>query len=159
MANPVYLELTGNNGNIAGDVSVEGRDGTIEIFSLSHPVTIPVNEQTGVNTGTRRHKPLILQKNVDRSSTYLFSAACTGEALPKGVLRFYRINIKGEEEHYYTILMEQVKVVDYQLIVPETQEIKNDQLGHREQFALRYTKITHQYVDGNLEASDEWDKR
>ncbi len=52
-------------------------------FSLSHSVTSPRDSASGMATGKRMHKPMLLSKRVDKSSPQLFSleVADTGSSV------------------------------------------------------------------------------
>ncbi len=79
MSNPAYLWLTDENGSpIVGGCCVLGREGSIEIKSLSHHMTIPTDSNTGKLTGTRLHTPMLLQKEFDRVTPVLYRAIRPG---------------------------------------------------------------------------------
>jgi type VI secretion system secreted protein Hcp len=64
MSNPACLWFTDENGSpIVGGSMVLGREGSIEIKSLSHHLAIPTDRNTGKLTGTRIHTPILIQKN------------------------------------------------------------------------------------------------
>ena len=112
MAVPVHLILKDDGGSqIMGSCDVHGRDGSIELRSLQHSVIIPTDNLTGKVTGSRQHCSFNFTKEIDSSSSYLFKAVATGQTLKSAEFNFYRINYSGQEEIYYTITLERVKVV------------------------------------------------
>ena len=109
MSNPAYLWLTDENGSpIVGGSIVLGREGSIEIKSLSHHLTIPTDRNTGKLTGTRIHTPILIQKEFDRTTPLLARAICKGVTLKSAEIKMYCINEAGFEVEYVNILLENV---------------------------------------------------
>lgn len=64
MAIPAYLWLKDDGGaDIKGSVDVQHREGSIEVLSFMHGLSIPVDPHTGKLTGTRVHSALEFEKN------------------------------------------------------------------------------------------------
>lgn len=156
----VYLWLKDDAGaDINGSVDACDREGSIEVLEFMHSVELPTDNLTGGITGNRLHSSYAFEKEVDSSSSHLYKALTTGKTLKKAEFRFYRINNYGTEEHYFTTLLEDVKVTG---IEPLMLDIKDSQWGkhnHHEYVDLRYKKITWHYMDGNIIHSDSWQKR
>ncbi|WP_166359567.1 Hcp family type VI secretion system effector [Pseudomonas akapageensis] len=160
MAIPVYLWLKDENQNlIKGSVSVEGRNGSIEVLALDHAVTIPTDNNTGKLTGVRVHKPFVFTKEIDDSSVYLNKAVTKGETFDNVVFKWYRINDQGHEAEYYSVLLEKVKVVSVALKMHDIKDLEKEKHNHLEVVELRYEEITWTFNDGNKMHSDSWDKR
>ena len=60
-------------------------------------VIAPRDANSGLPTGKRLHKPLIVVKHLDAASPQFFSALCTNESLPKVILEWYR-PVPGKKE-------------------------------------------------------------
>ncbi|HCM9194821.1 Hcp family type VI secretion system effector [Enterobacter cloacae] len=158
MAVPVHLFLTNDGGTmICGSCDVAQREGSIELRGLQHNLSLPTDSATGKITGTRQHSPFQFTKELDSSSPYLFKAAATGQTLKTAEFRFYHINYSGQEEEYYRITLENVKVISVSPVIYDTRGCPGT--GHMEEVAFNYEKITHLYKDGNLLAHDAWNER
>ena len=157
MAIPVYLWLTDDAGNqVKGSVDIQDREGSIEIIELMHNVELPTDNLTGKITGKRVHGDYALIKEVDSSSPWLYKGVSTGKRFREATLKFYRINYNGQEEEYFRVTMENVRVNE---IEPFMFDIKNsvfEKHNHLEAFYLAYEKITWHYLDGNIIHSDSW---
>ena len=82
MAIPAYLWLKDDGGTaIKGSSRVTNREGSIEVIGFSHGVNLPVDERSGQITGTRTHSSMMLEKEFDASSPYLYKAVSTGQTL------------------------------------------------------------------------------
>jgi type VI secretion system secreted protein Hcp len=63
MAIPAYLWIKDDGGaDIKGSVTVQGREGSVEVLEFDHSVYIPTDGNTGKLTGTRVHTPLSFVK-------------------------------------------------------------------------------------------------
>jgi len=157
MAMPVYLWFYDDSGKlIKGSVDMAEREHSIEVMALRHMVEIPTDENTGQITALRRHQSVSFDKEIDSSSPYLYKALTTGKNLKSAEFKFYRINETGQEEHYYSVLLEKVKV---ESIISAMYDIKGSYGEHKnylEFIDLNYEKITWHYVDGNIVHSDSW---
>lgn len=160
MAIPAYMYIR-DDGNtlIKGSVDVEGREDSIEITGFSHNITLPTDALTGKTTGTRRHSSIILQKDFDSSSPYLYKAVTNGQTLRSAEIKWYNIDEHGQEVEYFNMFLEHVRVVGISPIMHDTKDPQKDRHNHLECIELRYEKITWKYCNGNLICSDCWNER
>ena len=160
MAIPAHLWLKDDGGaDIKGSVNVMGREGSIEVLGFGHGLFLPVDSASGKITGTRQHAPLVFEKEFDYSSPYLYKAVAKGQTLKSAEFKWYKINDAGQEEEYFNMLLEDVKVVS---ICPVMHDCKNPAMekhNHLESVSLRYAKITWKHCDGNIIFADAWNER
>ena len=160
MAIPAYLWLKDDGGNpIKGSVDVQNREGSIEILSFSHGLLVPTDSNTGKITGTRLHAPLVIEKEFDSSSPYLYKAVTTGQTLKTAEFKFYRINDAGQEVEYFNITLDNVKLVRVAPLMHDIKDPSREKHNHLERIEFRYEKITWTYKDGNIIHSDSWNER
>jgi len=158
MAIPVHMFIKDDGGAvIRGGSDVMHREGSIELRGVQHLLSIPTDNNTGKLTGTRQHAPFMFEKEIDSASPYLYKAVATGQTLKEAEIKWYRISDAGQEEEYFNILMEDVKVISISPIMHDTRNCPGT--GHMESVALRYAKITWKYVDGNIQFNDAWNER
>ncbi|MCF6690426.1 Hcp family type VI secretion system effector [Raoultella terrigena] len=156
MSNPAYLWFIDENGSpIVGGSMVLGREGSIEVKSLSHHLTIPTDHNTGKLTGTRIHTPILIQKEFDRTTPLLARAICKGVTLKSAEIKMYRINEAGFEVEYFNMLLENVKVTGF------TPGLHPGVASgtHLENIEMRYETIQWKYIDGNIIFKDGWNER
>ncbi|TCG09510.1 Hcp1 family type VI secretion system effector [Paraburkholderia steynii] len=157
MPTPLHLWLKDERGaDIRGSSVVAGREGSIEVLSLTHSIHAPVDHVTGKLMGTRSHRPLTIEKEIDRSSVLLNLAVVRGLSLASAELKWYRTNDAGKEEEYYNVMMRRVKVVSVSPKVPNFKEIATANKNHFEIVEFRYEEIAWSYLDGNLTFKDAW---
>lgn len=156
MSTPAHLWLVDENGSpIVGSCLMPTRLGSVELRSVNHNVTIPVDPHMGKLTGTRVHSPIYIQKEFDKTTPTLFRALCEGRTLQSATIKMYRILDAGIESEYFNIFLENVKITT---ISPSL--LPNGMSStHMENIALRYESITWRYTDGNILFKDSWNER
>ncbi|TDQ24379.1 type VI secretion system secreted protein Hcp [Raoultella sp. BIGb0149] len=157
MAIPACLWLKDDGGAlIRGGVDVINRESSIEIKGFHHNLMIPTDNATGKVTGTRMHSPMLLVKEFDYSSPYLYKAVSTGQNLTSAEIKWYKINDAGQEVEYFNMFLEEVRIVS---ISPSMASPDNPNENHMETLELRYEKITWKHCDGNIMHTDAWNQR
>jgi len=85
MALNAYLTLKGQKqGNINGSVTQKGRENSILVHAFSQEVVSPRDPASGLATGKRQHKPLLIVKEIDKSSPLLWNALINNEIYRHG---------------------------------------------------------------------------
>ncbi|MDR0805999.1 MAG: Hcp family type VI secretion system effector [Enterobacteriaceae bacterium] len=157
---PAYMWLKDDGGaDIKGSVDVREREGSIEVIGFSHGLNIPVDNSNGKITGTRSHSSMNIEKEFDASSPYLYKAVAKGQTLKSAEIRWYRINDAGQEEAYFIMFLEGVKVTGVNPGMPNTKLTGMSPVNHMESVSLMYERITWRYVDGNIQYTDDWNVR
>ncbi len=160
MAIPAYLWIKDDGGaDIKGAVDVQNREGSIEVNGCSHNLSLPTDGLTGKITGTRKHSSIIIQKDFDSSSPYLYKAVATGQTLKSAEFRWYKINDAGQEEEYFNMFLEGVKIVGVSPMMHDTKDPTKEKHNHLECVEFRYEKITWKHCDGNIMFTDNWNER
>jgi len=160
MAIPAYMWIKDDGGaDIKGSVTVNGREGSVEVVEFEHGVKIPTDNNTGKLTGTRVHAPITFTKETDASTPYLYKAVTSGQTLKSIEIKWYKIDDAGKEKEYFNTKLDNVKVV---AVRPKMLDIKNpdyEKHNHLEEVELRYEQITWSYKDGNIIHKDTWNER
>ena len=157
MPTPGNLRITGEvQGEIEGSCELEDREGTILVQAFDHLVEIPTDER-GVAAGRRRHSPITITKEIDRSTPMLYQALCTGELLTEVVLDWYRFDEGGEEELYFSLEMNNAMITRIRPWVPNVLDRGNEQLRHMEDISIAYESIIWTWEPDGIEYEDRWD--
>ncbi|KPC52621.1 Hcp family type VI secretion system effector [Amantichitinum ursilacus] len=157
MAIPAYMWLKDDGGaDIKGSVTVQGREGSVEVVEFAHGVRIPTDGNTGKLTGTRVHEPLVFFKETDASTPYLYKAVTSGQTLKSVEIKWYKIDDAGNEVEYFNTKLDNVKVVGVSPVMHNIKEPGKEKYNHLEKIELRYEKITWSYKDGNIIHADSW---
>ncbi|MGL4605644.1 MAG: Hcp family type VI secretion system effector [Iodobacter sp.] len=157
MAIPAYLWIKDDGGaDIKGSVTVQGREGSVELTAFEHRVNTPTDNNTGKLTGTRIHHPLVFTKEFDASSPYLYKAVTSGQNLKSIEIKWYQIDDAGNEKEYFNMMLDNVKIVGVSPVMHNIKDPAREKYNHLEAVEVRYEKITWKYLDGNIIHSDSW---
>ncbi|MCU1760773.1 Hcp family type VI secretion system effector [Pseudomonas sp. 14P_8.1_Bac3] len=142
MANHGYMTIKGKvQGLISAGCSTQDSIGNkyqavhtdeIMVLSYSHNIANIGN----INRST--HNPIIITKNVDKSSPLLAQALSNREEI-NCTISFYRVSSFGMQEKFYTISIDGGVIVDLTLEMPHV-VLQND-AEPQEQVAIRYREI------------------
>jgi len=157
MPMPSHMTIkTAAGKDIQGSCKMKGRENTILIFSMDHDIHMPRDPQSGLPTGKRIHGPLTIMKEFDKSSPELYKALSTGERMTV-TIKWYRIDPKGKEEHYFTHELTDAIVVSIKVLVPVVFLKENEPYRHMEEVSFTYKKIKWTQVPDSKEAEDDWE--
>lgn len=156
MSCPAHLWLEDENGSpIVGSCLMPLRLGSIELKSLTHNISIPVDPSWGKLTGTRVHSPITIVKEFDQTTPLLYRAVCDGRTLKKAIIKMYRILDSGIESEYFNITLENVKITT---LSPHLSP-HGFSGTHLETLQVRYEAITWKYTEGNVIYRDTWNEK
>jgi type VI secretion system secreted protein Hcp len=96
-------------------------------------------------------------KFFDKSSPLLYQALCTGEHFSDVTLKWYRIDATGQEEHYFTTMLEDAIIVSMRPYMPDALDPEKESYGHMEEVSFTYRRITWTFEDGGITATDDWE--
>jgi type VI secretion system secreted protein Hcp len=166
MPTPAYLTIEGSKqGPITagtftqdsvGNVYVEGHEDEILVQAFSHTVTVPTDPQSGQPTGQRVHGPFTVTKVFDKCSPLLYTALTSGEKMTKCLLKWYRTSADGQQEHYFTMELEDAIIVDIHASMPNCQDPSVAHFTHLEEVSFSYRKITWTHEVGGTSGEDDW---
>lgn len=152
-----HMTLSGQTqGQIKGDCQMKGREDSIEVQAFNHEIRTPRDPQSGLPTGKRIHNALSIVKVIDKSSPLLYRALVTGEQMKEVVIKWYRQNPQGKEEHYFTHKLENAMIVSMRPWKVNCLDDKTLHYKDMEELSFTYRKITWTFEDGGVSAQDDW---
>jgi type VI secretion system secreted protein Hcp len=158
MALAAYLTLTAERqGPIQGSVTQKGREGKILVVSVRHEIVCPRNPQSGIPTGKRMHKPLIVTKELDRSSPLLYNILCTNENVREARIDFWTATPTGHEKQHYTVRLTNANIATISFKLANIRNPKLVRLNEYEEISFTYEKIEWTWNDGGITAGDDWE--
>ena len=146
----MYLYAEGQTqGEIKGSVITKGHEDSIEVLSYSHSIISPRDAASGLPTGKRQHNPIVITKEIDKSTPLLYSVLVNNENLLHWKLELWQLTTKGTYQMYFTIELQNANI----------QQIttKGSNFGATEQVSFTYQKILWTWVDGGITAEDDWE--
>jgi type VI secretion system secreted protein Hcp len=147
-----YLQLKGQKqGAIQGDTKLKGREGWLPIIAINHEVVSPRDPASGLATGKRQHKPLVLTMELGKASPQLYTAMFSGEVFSELALSVFAPEDKAAKTPLYTFTLSNASISEIKIVTPEG--------GQPEmRVGFTYQKITTVWKDGNIVSTDDWHK-
>jgi type VI secretion system secreted protein Hcp len=158
MALSAYLTIVAEKqGLIRGSVTQKGREGKIMIVAVNHEIVCPRDPASGVPTGKRVHKPLILTKELDRSSPLLYNVLTHNENLKSLDLQFWQPSPTGAERQHFSIKLTNANISGIQFKLGNTRSPKLARYAEQEEISFTYQKIEWTWTEGGITTDDDWE--
>jgi len=160
-AQRAYAKIEGSKqGVFKGEaVRIAGRD-YIPVIQFGYEITSPRDAATGLPTGKRQHKPIVITKTLDASSPQIFQAMITNETLTTVNIDFVTTNTEGKELVYYTIALTNATIVDVHqhMSLPETVPAGSSTVPTEpmEDVSIVFQKISVTSTVGQSTGTDSW---
>jgi type VI secretion system secreted protein Hcp len=148
---PIYMTCTGaRQGVIKGSVTKKGLENYLAVSSATDGLTIPIDAASGLPTGRRQHKPLVITKEIDKATAPLLTALVTDETLKSCTLRMYQLTVNGTSKEYFHIVLTNAHLISR---AGGYRQTGND----TETLSMTYQRITCTDVAGGVTATDDWE--
>lgn len=163
MALNAYLRLKGQkSGDVKGSVTQKGREDSMMVIAYEHEILTPRDVASGLPTGKRQHKPLMIMKEIDKASPILYSILVNNENISTWKLQFWTPQIKaatgvGSEVQYYTIELTNANICQIEQHMLNNKDPELTKYAPAEKIYFTYQKITWTWVDGGITAEDDWE--
>ncbi|MEB0044836.1 MULTISPECIES: Hcp family type VI secretion system effector [unclassified Pseudomonas] len=143
MANPGYMTITGKaQGLISAGCSTPDSIGNKYQSDHTDEIMVLAYQHNMANIGNinkATHSPIIITKNVDKSSPLLAQALSSREEI-NCTISFYRVSSFGLQEKFYSVSIHGGIFADLTLEMPHV--VLQGNAEHEEQLAIRYREIT-----------------
>jgi type VI secretion system secreted protein Hcp len=158
-ADKIYMTATGvRQGLIKGGVTQRGLENWMQVLQMDHGVVSPRDPGTGLPTGQRIHKPLVVKLPVDQSTPRLIEALVSNENLTSVEVAFYReFPSPGgvtTRRKVFTIKLTNANVASVEESAPSAATPAGPTVLD---LSFTYQKIEWTWVDGGITATDDWE--
>jgi type VI secretion system secreted protein Hcp len=132
--------------SVAATVMVTGQkqgqfsQAPIEVTAISHEIVSPRDPASGLPTGKRQHKPIVITMDWGASTPLFLNALTQNENLTSVLIGLLR---NGKQ--VATIQLTNASISQF------------DQHGENVTLQFTYQKITWTWVDGGITAQDDWE--
>ena len=158
MALNAYLRLKGETqGEIKGSVTQGGREDSIMVIGFSHDIVSPRDAASGLPTGKRQHKPVVITKEIDKATPLLHNVLVNNENITEWELRFWQPSASGKEFQFYTVQLVNASIAGIKSEMLNNKYPENMPHKEREQISFCYQKIIWTFEDGGITAEDDWE--
>jgi type VI secretion system secreted protein Hcp len=150
-ATSVFLELKGAKmGDIKGGASKKGREGALEVIAVSHEIVSPRDAASGMATGRRQHKPIVLTVRVDQSLPLLYAALTSNESLTATIPFIVRDDGKDAVEWQIKLTNARISGIKLSATGADASDVVD--------VSFVYQKIEWTWTDGGLTHIDDTTK-
>ena len=161
MAMTLSLTLTANGETIEGESTIASsdREDTIECFSFSYGVASPMESFSGQPAGFSAYAPIVVTKQIDKSTPFLWKALTLNENI-EATFRFFRPEPgSGFTEHFYTIVITdgRVSAIDFQS--PDSMDAVVGGHPPRETISFVYNNMIQTHEVSSVEHQDSFRDR
>ena len=161
MANHGYMSITGKKqGLISSGCSSQDSIGNKcqighfdEIMVLAYSHDMVAGSDGTVTGGRGQHRPVVITKNIDKSSPLISGALHDGEEV-ECVIDFYRTSPIGSQEKYFVVRLSGARIAYINFQVPHVINMSEGQA--QEVVAIRYRDITWTHVGAGTSAHSSW---
>jgi type VI secretion system secreted protein Hcp len=158
MALNAYLKLKGQKtGEIKGSVTQKGREGKIMVIAVSHEIVSPRDPASGLPTGKRMHKPMVITKELDKSTPLLYNVLVNNENITEWELQYWQPSATGAEKQHYTVKLTNSNIASIAARMPNNKHPDLMKFETYEEIAFTYQKIEWTWMDGGITALDDWE--
>jgi type VI secretion system secreted protein Hcp len=132
--------------SVAATVMVTGQkqgqfsQAPIEVTAISHEIVSPRDPASGLPTGKRQHKPIVITTEWGASTPLFLNALTQNENLTSVLIGLLR-----DGKQVATIQLTNASISQF------------DQHGENVTLQFTYQKITWTWVDGGITAQDDWE--
>lgn len=136
-------------GQITGDITFPSEESNIGVTGFSSSVYMPYDPASGQATGRRQYSPIIINKSFDSASIRMNLAFLATEQLNLVRLHFYKAESQGQSVHYYTVELQNARIVSYDQTTDDTAPVQ-------ETWGFTFQRIMWIDEINNLETTDNW---
>lgn len=155
-----YIKIKGKKqGQFKGESKKKGREGTwMEFHSYKMGSSIPVDAASGLASGHRQHRPLVVTKERGASSPQCLQAHWNNEIIDEVVLEIVGRSPDGVKEIVVErITLTNANIVDINRYAAESSKASNTHdVDFVEDIQFRFQKIAVEDLLANTMAEDDW---
>jgi type VI secretion system secreted protein Hcp len=146
-----YLYITGaKQGQVKGSVTQMGRENSIQVIAFEQITKMEMGAATGV-AGRRNVGPIVITKEVDKSSPVLRQMLNTNEIIIEATIKFWTPSVStGKEINDYTVKLTQARIVSMKTVMANNKIPTNMQLREYEEITIIYGRAEWTWVDGGI---------
>ena len=139
-------------GVIKGDALQNGRTGWFQLYSYRQEIASPRDAASGLPTGRRQHKPIVITRKAGMGSSQLMNALVNNEILTEVKFSFWQSRGGGVEENFQNVTLTNVSLAGFR-------QFDLAGVGLMEELTFTYQRIELTTVLGGITTQDNWESR
>ena len=147
----IYITVEGTKqGKFKGESPGTQFKDQSRVLKFSYSVVSPRDVSTGLASGKRQHKPIVVTREPDAASPQFFTALVTNEVLKSVVIRFWRVKSSGVSEIQQIITLTNASISEFRQHVGDDGRWLEDVAFAFEQIRIENTPSATTAVDSWL---------
>ena len=122
--------------------------GKLAVIAVEQYTTSPRDPQSGLPTGQRINKPIVIIKECDAASPQLFQAICTNENLTSVTIEFVETESTGRAGVGSTLKLTNANMASFRQFVAAEDDPTGLPPGTYEEISLTYAKMSLTFTSG-----------
>jgi len=159
MAETVHLYLKANGQDIKGESTQTslGRQDSIECLYFEQAVETAREAGSGMATGRRVYRPLLIRKRIDKASPLLMKAMLEHHNV-EGEFKFFRPSPAGDgtTDQFYTVAIQKGRIEGIKQVSPDAHAPASSTMPPMEEVSFVFQTITWTINNGGISHTDEW---
>ena len=154
-----YMYINGEKtGQVKGSVTQMGRENSIMVIAFEQMTKMEVGTAKGV-TGMRNVGPIVITKEVDKSSPVLRQMLNTNESIKEAFIKFWTPSASGKEIQHYTVKLTKARIVSMKTVMANNKIPSNMQLKEYEEITITYVRAEWTWIDGGITTVEDASSR
>ena len=147
----INMKVTGHKqGVFKGDDNASAKlDGLITVTGYQFDIVSPRDAATGLPSGRRSFKPVVVTHVMGGSSPQFLTAVSTNETLTSVVINFFRTDRQDRNVNYYRVTLTDATVSQVRQYTSGADVLEDD--------SLTFRKIQHEDLIAHTVYVDEWE--
>ena len=147
-----YMYITGvKTGQVKGSGTQKGRENSIMVIAFEQMT----KAEMGSVTGKRNVGPIVITKEVDKSSPVLRQMLNTNESIKEAIIQFWQPSASGKEIQHYTVKLTQARIVSMKTVMANNKIPSNMQLKEYEEITITYGSAEWTWMDGGIKTVED----
>ena len=140
-----------------GNHDTTEREGTNELFSVTHEFRSAIDPATGLPDprGRPQHSPIVVSKLVDQSTTGFYQTLAVGQVLDAVIIDFYGPQQEGRDVLFFTIELARASIVSIE-VEHDSEKYPDNEI--RERVGFVYERITWTFHETGASTSATWNQ-
>jgi type VI secretion system secreted protein Hcp len=136
---------------------------TMPLVNFRYELVIPRDPASGLPTGARQHKPIVITREWGPVTSQILQALLTNEVLTSVTVEFVKTNANGQEYVYHTVKLTNATITSLRHYTqaggPGAKHSAGGNSLELEEVSFSFQKIEIENKDGKTVAMDDWETR
>jgi type VI secretion system secreted protein Hcp len=128
------------------------------VIAFDSDCLIPIDPNSGVSTGTRMYRPVVITKYFDKASPLLWGALAQNKVIDEVLCEFFRPDPSGmpKPQLFFKIKWKKVTFVEGKGYTPLVIDPKNSFFQYVEDWSFTFKEVEWDHAIASTTGQDKW---